>query len=350
MYNPVSIHKQGNLLSIKLEPRVLAGLARVLCVETHCASESCRFGSTIEAKTVPLWQPKYPKASIWDEPIEKPEFPPEITVLAGLEGLVVSALNEMSVPFTLTESRPTSQPELLEGQRDFKDSMKFIRDHERGIIRFGRSQKTLNRLAITVIKSFPNARILLTTHYRKDAQMLRRNLRKAGVCTGFVFDNYDTVHEESPRVVIANFGGIGSGLVDGKNIDIALVLHPSYLANNQYFYEVLRELSVAKLFGLQVAGLELTEEQEMQMESVFGYLQRRAELDRRSVRCKFIELPGLNPRGIGRNAFETHRSFYETHSSRNRQICRFADSISSGKNAGRHGIGQHSPDTRVAVV
>ena len=161
MSKPAKIFKQGHLLSINSKPEILMGLARVLCFETHCAQESYRFGSTIETKTIPLWQPKYPKVSIWDEPKKENEFPPEITVLAGLEGLVLSTLKHMQVPFILSESRPKSQPELVEGQHKFEESIHFIKNQERGTIRFERSSKILTSLIVDVIKSFPNARILL---------------------------------------------------------------------------------------------------------------------------------------------------------------------------------------------
>ena len=126
MNNPTEILKRGHLLIIKAEPEILCGLALVLCTETYFASGSFQFGTKIETKEVRLWRSKYPKEPIWDEPEKELGVPPEITVLAGLEGLVVSALNAMQVPFTVTESRPKSQPELVEGQYNFRDCLHFI--------------------------------------------------------------------------------------------------------------------------------------------------------------------------------------------------------------------------------
>jgi retron-type reverse transcriptase len=349
MKNKVEISKHGHLLKVTADPEVLVPLTSVLCAEIYHAQESFRFGVTLESKTSPFWWPAFDEVDIWDEPKAQPNVPPAITVLAGLEGLVVSALKELQVSVSFIEAGSVGKLEPSTGQQDFVEALNFIQDCQRGTIRFIRSHKTQLKFLLATIRAWPSARILIASHCKKDAEMLHRALHELRIKFGYSIGNWESSDKRSDRVVLSTFEGIGSGVVDGRSIDIAIFLQPSRLPSNRFFHEILRELSYSRVFALQVDDAVLTESQEFAMEAVFGFRRVAARLGNgRVVNCKFVKLEGLRPKPPGRTPYETHRNLYESHSARNRKICRFADSL-TGRNSLRKN-GEQISISRVVIV
>ena len=325
------LRETGNFLQICADPETIQLLGITLIREEYVPTESFRYGTIIAPTAKPLWTPAYKKTCIWDEIKVQADIPPAIQISAGLTGLVEATLRFAGVEYAIETVRGHREIYRSSESERYRRECDFIENVDRGVIKFQRSLGLLENLLQDIIREFSDARVLIATFYQCDAQRIHKSLQKYGVEHGYVLKGHETAHhgQSPPRISISTFSGIGSGVVEGRTIDLALFLQPSHLFDYRYRTEILQELPSARMIGLQVDDVDLNESQRLKQESIFGHRDTTTSRFRqRKVVCHFVEFDGLQPKRSGKNILETRRKLFQNHNARNRKIGQLAKAIS----------------------
>ena len=74
--------------------------------------------------------------------------------------------------------------------------LRFIKQHERGMIKIPRSAKQIAKVVRQIAQGFPKERLVVIGQHRNDIQYLSRQFRNSGLSVGTVLDGWEPVEKK----------------------------------------------------------------------------------------------------------------------------------------------------------
>jgi len=237
----VELRRGGQGLIIR--PQV-PELMLLITTNHHVAVDNDKHGICIQQQELSLVWP-----SEWIEE-------PVLETFAGSEPQIKNALERLGYHVRLTGQRPAALPKPLlpksgEPQPDIA-VLDFVRNNERGVIRYDPAKVHIERLIAQIAEAFPKQRILIVARRQNDVRRMCTFLRDSGTDAGQFIPNFE--HRGHERVTVTTYLGV-SVQSQAQFRDIVFYLNP---AESMGWLGIsgLGHLHRARLFGLMPYGLD----------------------------------------------------------------------------------------------
>jgi len=249
---------------------------------------------------------------------------------AGLEPRLETALLDAGYDLVHTWERPTlpsiSESHLAAAQAGFRAMLKFVQQHNRGLIEYDPSHVRVESLVAQIAQAFPETKILVLTTRKNDARRLGRCLRDAGLNPYVSLDGYEPDAGGPRRIVVTTYGGAAAGIANIRYRQ--LVLYPN--ADEVFCYGGrlgLGQLDRACIFGFRPANATPPREVRTSTAAIFGdevVTVLRPDVPARTVDVVFLPSRVQAPVLAGEDDRAVRERLAWQHPVRNRRIARVA--------------------------
>jgi retron-type reverse transcriptase len=317
--NSVTIIRNGQHTFVWPSVKVLEHMFHAT---THMAVDDAGHGVKIVRQPFPL---------AWTDEL----YGDEITVAyAGLESRFKAILEAAGYEVRLMGARPRPLPRPQKpksGGFDPDDALlKFVRDQDRGLIRYDPAQVRVERLIAQVAEAYPKFRILVVASRQNDVLYLHRQIRLRELPAGRAYYNRET--PSTHRIAVVTYSCVGKGLADAANRDIVFYVNPSE-AFGKWGRLSLAAIGPARLFGFMAEGFKPRCPVNDLIDAVFGpesvYVPRHGRIAR-PVEVFFVASPLSGKFVQGVRDLDLRRRLIWHNPARNRRIAQVADACRSG--------------------
>jgi retron-type reverse transcriptase len=190
---------------------------------------------------------------------------------AGLEPKLKDELEKMGYKVQFKGERPgrlpAPRPPQSGGNSPDDAVLEFVRRRERGLVRYDPAHVRVERIVAQIAEAWPKKRILIVATRQNDVLYLRRWLEDRGMRVGKAF--YGGASRGKYRIAVTTYSGVGTGLADARNRDIAIYLNPPEAFCRAGCWS-LAALGPARLYGLMPTNMELPSPVNELVSAVFG--------------------------------------------------------------------------------
>ena len=263
---------------------------------------------------------------------------------AGLEALVKEQLERNGFKVRLSGKRPRPLPPPDEQSLDDlapldAAMLEFVRQHDRGLIRFDADGKVSPaRLIMQIAGAWPDLRVVVVATRIDDARGLRRQLaRWLGEATLFTSRHGAA---RAGRVAVATYSMLAVGAIRIRQRHVYIALNPGELFHGQedtaWGIQGIKRLYRARLYGLLADDVQLAPQPRDLVAALFGFDEVRVPRHGYSpLPVQVVVSPikgGERPRHHKEDHLVKRVGVYEHHV-RNRRIVRLAQALAGSDRA-----------------
>lgn len=191
---------------------------------------------------------------------------------AGLQPLVVEWLDANGYDVHVAGSPRKLNAPNQKGLRQFSPrdnaALDFVREHDRGFIRYAPGEVSPAKLIAQVAAAWPRKRILVLATRVRDVRSLEQQLDKM---VGGVTAHYGEHMPEKPgRIAVSTYASSSEGAIEREKREILIALDPAELMRSMYGRHSIQDSWRARVYGLLPIGAALAPYDRDRLLSVFG--------------------------------------------------------------------------------